>query len=110
VELFHWSQVAGKAGQENGQRSFLESADLHISAADLSEIDETGGAVVGLNRALNGKYVATCAQVSEIVEDAQRRVECLLIEDPMCYEFRYISVGALLTRRWFPGRVLSCGG
>jgi hypothetical protein len=37
-------------------------------------------------------------QVAEIVDDVYQRVEQLLVEDPGRYKFRYISVGALLTR------------
>ena len=39
------------------------------------------------------------ASVADLVEKVYRRVESRLIDDPLHYEFRYISVGALLSRR-----------
>jgi hypothetical protein len=103
----------------------VEQADTREVGVPFNEERERTGDIAAWARGYTGFLRAFTEPVLAVtipetsaafgtVEEVYRRVEHLLIQDPMRYEFRYISVGALLTwwnppqatplqRRWFGG-------
>lgn len=67
------------------------------------DIAAWAGRYTGFLRAVSESVLAAAipeaAAASGIVDEVYRRIEQLLIRDPARYEFRYISVATLLTRR-----------
>ena len=87
----------------------VEKADAREVAVPFNEERERTGDIAAWARRYTGflraftepvltAAIPATAAVPETVEEVYRRVERLLIQDPGRYEFRYISVGALLTR------------